>query len=166
MAQDTELVTIFRSADLAADDEASAIRDALLEGGLHPVIVEDDTPGVVSGTVEVRVPRAEVSSAETIVAARTSPAAEEVDTSHALDLEAVFSAGGATAEIEATNVRAILEASGIEAVLVGSSSLPNLPFEVRVAREDVSRAQEVINEARAAGPEAAEEAEQASEQQP
>ena len=165
MADDTELVTIFRSADLTADDDAAELRETLLEQGLHPTIVRDDVPGVVTGTVEVRVPRSEVSEAETIVADSLSPAADEVNPSHTLDQETVFSATGTTAEMEATNIKAILDANGIESVLVGSSSLPTLPFEVQVARDHVERARQVIDEARAAGPAAAEEAEQATEQQ-
>ena len=165
MADDKELVTVFRSADLTADDDAAELREVLLEQGLHPTIVRDDVPGVVTGTVEVRVPRSEVPDAETIVADTVSPAADDVNPSHTLDQETVFSATGTTAEMEATNIKAILDANGINCVLVGSSSLPNLPFEVQVARDDIERAQQVIAEARAAGPAAAEEAEQATEQQ-
>ena len=163
MAQNTEMVTVFRSADLTADDDAQALVDSLVEAGLHPLLANDDTPGVVSGTVEVRVPRAEQSDAEMIVAARTSHVAQEVDSSHALDLETVFSAEGITAEMEATTIKAVLEQEGIEAILVGSSTLPNLPFQVQVASELAPRATEVIREAQAAGPAAADELERLSE---
>lgn len=61
------------------------------------------------------------------------------------------------------DVKALLEAGGLEAVLVGDSRFPNLPEEVRVPREQAHRAERLIAEALAAGPEGAEEAEAASE---
>ena len=83
------------------------------------------------------------------------------DLSHELDLETVFEAVGTEAEMEAMAVQSILEGSGLSAVLVGSSSLPTLPFQVQVPRDQVEAARQRINEARAAGPAAAEEASQA-----
>jgi uncharacterized glyoxalase superfamily protein PhnB len=81
------------------------------------------------------------------------------DSSHELDLEPVFSALGAEAEMEAIAIHSMLEANGITAIMVGSSSLPNLPFEVKVPREQAQQALRLIEEAKAAGPAAAEEAE-------
>lgn len=62
--------------------------------------------------------------------------------------------------MEAIAIHSMLEANGITAVMVGSSSLPNLPFEVKVPREKAQQALSLIEEAKAAGPAAAEEAEQ------
>jgi hypothetical protein len=50
--------------------------------------------------------------------------------------------------------------------MIGDSVLPNLSFEVRVPRENVAQARELIAEALAAGPLAAEEGEAASETKP
>ena len=54
-----------------------------------------------------------------------------------LDLETIVSA---TSEMEAMGIKNLLESNGIAAVLVGDSVLPNFPFEVRVARDQVERA--------------------------
>jgi hypothetical protein len=62
-------------------------------------------------------------------------------------------------------VRSILEDAGIATVTVGDAVLPNLSFEIRVAKEHADRARRVIAEAQAAGPAAAEEAERAGESQ-
>lgn len=80
------------------------------------------------------------------------------DSSHELDLEPVFSSLGAEAEMEVIAIQSLLEANGVTVVMVGSSSLPNLPFEVKVPRDQVNQALRLIEEARAAGPAAAEEA--------
>ena len=82
----------------------------------------------------------------------------EPDTSHDLDLVAVFEAIGAEAEMEAIAIRSMLEASSIPAIIVGSSSLPNLPFQVRVPQELEDTARQRIADAKAAGPLAADEA--------
>jgi hypothetical protein len=52
----------------------------------------------------------------------------------------------------------VLEANGIQSVLVGAPVYPNLRFLVRVPKKDADRARQVLDEARAAGPAAAEEA--------
>lgn len=82
----------------------------------------------------------------------------EPDSSHQLDLVPVFEAIGVEAEMEAIAITSVLKASDIPAVLVGSSALPNLPFQVKVPRDHVEAAQSRIKEAKAAGPAAAEEA--------
>lgn len=83
--------------------------------------------------------------------------------SHDLDLITVFQAAGATSEIEALSVQSLLQAAGIDAVLVDSEMLPNLPAEVRVAKERVTEAKRIIADSLAAGPSAALEAEKQSE---
>jgi len=88
---------------------------------------------------------------------------ESGDASDALDLVTLFSSDEHNAEMQAMSVRAILEAGGIPAVIVGSSVYPNLPFEVRVPKAQLEEARLAILDAQAAGPEAAEEAEQAGE---
>jgi hypothetical protein len=87
-----------------------------------------------------------------------------VDPSHDLDMVTIAELQGATGEMEAMGIQSILDANGISAVLVGSSTLPNLNFAVQVAHEDLGRAHAVLAEARAAGPAAAAEASQESEE--
>ena len=83
--------------------------------------------------------------------------------SHDLDLVTVFQSGGTTSEMEARSVQSLLEASGIAAMVVGTQSLPNLPEEVRVAREHATEAKRIIADALAAGPAGAAEAEKQTE---
>jgi len=75
----------------------------------------------------------------------------------------VFSSSNHDAEMEAMNIHSILQASGIPSVLVGASTIPSLEFQVQVPRADADEARRLLEEATAAGPEAAEQAERASE---
>jgi hypothetical protein len=70
-----------------------------------------------------------------------------------VDLETIFHAeGSATAEVEALAIKTLLESNGIPAVIVGDSVLPDLPFEVRVARNQVERARQLIAEGQSKPP--------------
>lgn len=89
---------------------------------------------------------------------------ESLDTSHELDMVTLFSSSNHDAEMEAMAIHSILQASGIPSVLVGSSTLPNLAFQVQVPSENLEEAQGTLAEAQAAGPAAAAEAEAASEE--
>ncbi len=89
----------------------------------------------------------------------------EVNPSHELDLVTLFSSSNIDAEMEANNIHSMLEANGIPSVVVGATSIPSLEFQVQVPRGMAEEAQRVLDEARAAGPEAAAEAEAASEEQ-
>jgi hypothetical protein len=81
------------------------------------------------------------------------------------DLETIFHAeGSSTGEIEAWAIKNLLESNGITVIMVGDSVLPNLPFEIKVARDDAEGARQLIAEARSAGPAAAEAAELGFEQ--
>jgi Putative prokaryotic signal transducing protein len=98
----------------------------------------------------VRVPSADSVKAEQLVAeySRRDENAEAGDASSNLDLETVFRAeSGTNSEFEVMNVKNLLESNGIEVVLVGDSVLPNLGFEVRVARDQAELARQVIAEA-------------------
>ena len=69
------------------------------------------------------------------------------------DLETIFHAeGSSTGEIEALAIKNFLESNGIAVIMVGDSVLPNLPFEIKVARDDAERARQWIAEARSSGP--------------
>jgi len=80
------------------------------------------------------------------------------------DLVTVFSmAEGGTNEMEVVTVQQLLESSGIPTVLVGDSPLPNFSEEIRVAKGDAERAEQIIADALAMGPKGASEAEAESE---
>jgi hypothetical protein len=86
------------------------------------------------------------------------------DDSHALDMVPLFRSSNHDAEMEATAIRGVMEASGIPAVVMGASTLPVLEFEVQVPRDQLEEAQRILADARAAGPAAAAEAEAAGEE--
>jgi hypothetical protein len=87
-----------------------------------------------------------------------------VDPSAALDMVTLFSSSAIDAELEASNIHNLLQASGIQAAIVGASVIPVFEFQVQVPREDLEKAKQMVEEARAAGPEAAAEAETNFEQ--
>jgi len=89
-----------------------------------------------------------------------------VDPSPDLDMVTLYNAPVVDAEIEADMIRGVLESNGIQSMLVRNSTLPSLGFEVKVPRARAEEAERLIEEAKAAGPEAAAEAERASEETP
>jgi hypothetical protein len=154
-------MTVYRSMDADAKDDAECIVELLTDAGIEAVLLDDSAPGVVEGVFEVRVASADAARAEALIAENPLPdEAEEVDPSSALDLETIASA---TSEMEAMGIKNVLDSSGIQAVLVGDSVLPNFPFEVRVAHDQADRARLLIADAEAKGPAAAAEAELESE---
>jgi hypothetical protein len=156
-----DLITVYRSMDADAAEDADCIVELLTDEGIQAVLLDDSAPGVPEGVFEVRVPAADAARAEQVIADNPLPDEdEEVDTSSALDLETIASA---TSEMEAMSIKNLLDSNGIAAVLVGDSVLPNFPFEVRVARDQAERARILIADAEDVGPAAAEEAERASE---
>jgi hypothetical protein len=84
-------------------------------------------------------------------------------TSHALDMVTLWSSSTVSAEMEADMIRGVLESNDIPVMVVGASQYPNLGFEVRVPRGKVKEAEALIDQAEAAGPEAAIEGEAESE---
>jgi hypothetical protein len=163
-----EMVTVFRTMEMDSKRVCKAVADALSADGLSPVLLDDKAPGVPAGVCEVRVPSEQQERAEMLLATPPPPEeAEPGDPSAHLDLsQPVFeSQGSSTAEFEANEIKALLEANNITAVVVGDSVLPILPFEVRVAKQDVARAQALIEELTEGGPEAAEQAELEGERQ-
>src|ERR1035438_4176540 len=77
---------------------------------------------------------------------------DELLTSHALDMVTLWSSGTVTAEMEADMIRGVLESNDIPVMVVGASQYPNLGFEVKVPRGKVKQAEELIEQAEAAGP--------------
>jgi hypothetical protein len=158
-------VTVFRSADSLAEEDAAAVRELLVQDGIAATAVDDSVPDVPAGSWEVRVAAADAERAEAIIKANpVEDEMQDVDPSHDLDLVTVFeSAGGGTSgEVEVMSVQAVLEADGIAAV-VSAGPLPTMPREVRVAKDQAARARQLIQQAQAAGPAAADEAEAAVE---
>ena len=87
-----------------------------------------------------------------------------LDTSHELDMVTLFSSQGVDAEMEADVLHGILESNGISSFLVRGASMPVFGFELQVPRANLEEAERLIAEAQAAGPDAAAEAEAASEE--
>jgi hypothetical protein len=86
-----------------------------------------------------------------------------VDTSHDLDMVPLYFSQAVEADVEAEVIRGILETNGIP-VTVSSSQIPSFGFQIQVPRAHLEEARRIIDEQRAAGPEAAAEAEAASEE--
>ena len=86
-----------------------------------------------------------------------------LDTSHDLDMVPLYDSMTIDAQPEADVIRGILDASGIPS-LVPQESFPNLGFAVMVPKARAEEARRLVEEALAAGPEAAAEAEAASEE--
>jgi len=90
---------------------------------------------------------------------------DQLLTSHALDMVALWDSSAIDSEVEADMIRGVLDSNGIPTLLVGASQYPNLGFQVMVPRGKVVEAQRLIEEAKAAGPEAAAAGELASEEE-
>ncbi len=151
--------------DAGAKEDAENIVEFLSDAAIQGVVLDDSAPGVPEGVFEVRVPVADAPRAEKLIEDNLLPdEVEEMDPSAELDLETIYHAeSSATGEMEAMGIKNLLDSNGIAAVLVGDSVLPNFPFEVRVAHDQVERARMLIADAEAVGPAAAAEAELESE---
>ena len=88
----------------------------------------------------------------------------ELDESSDFDMVTLFSSSNHDGEMEATSIHAMLQANGIPSVVMGPSVIPSLEFQVQVPRAYAEEAERVLVEAREAGPQAAAEAEAASEE--
>lgn len=163
MAEERDLVTVFRSADPNAEEQATVARDMLIKAGLDADVFDDSAPGVPEGAYEVRVPREQQADAERIIDTQKDFSPEPLDLSHDLDMVPVFISDAPDSEMLAIEIRSILEAHGIPSVLVSGPMFPSLPFEVRVPKIRLEEARQAIAAAEEAGPSAAEEAERESE---
>jgi len=85
------------------------------------------------------------------------------DPGHDLDMVTLFSSMNHDAEMEALSIQSVLEGAGIEAVLVGPSTIPSVEFQVQVPRAQKDDAERVLAAAREAGPASADEAEKQTE---
>ena len=94
---------------------------------------------------------------------REEAGSADFDTSHDLDMVTLLTSTTIDAEMEAGILSSLLEASGIPALVIGSP-FPNVGYQVRVPRAQAEEARRLMEEAQAAGPAAAAEAEAASEE--
>jgi hypothetical protein len=90
---------------------------------------------------------------------------DELLTSHALDMVALWDSSNIDSEVEADMIRGVLDSGEIPSLLVSGPEFPNLGFQVMVPRGKVMEAQRLIREAKAAGPEAAAAGELVSEEE-
>jgi hypothetical protein len=64
----SELMTVYRSADSSAEKEGHQVAAMLVREGIAATLLDDRAPGVIVGSVEVRVPAADSSRAEELIA--------------------------------------------------------------------------------------------------
>lgn len=149
MSPSADLVTVYRSMDATAKQDCETLIDFFKAEGIAAVMLDDEAPGVIEGSFEVRVSPRDAARAEKLITENPLlDEVEEVDPSSKLDLETVFHAGGGNmAELQAMSVKNLLESNGIAAILAGDSVLPSFPFEVKVAHEQADRARGLIAEA-------------------
>lgn len=126
---------IIRSGD---DRDAADVRDQLLEAGLDAEVV-----------VCVKAEQAE--DARRVLEGMQGDADPSAD----LDLETIAVFQGADAEMQVAAVQGLLEQSGISVVVEGAYGLPSLPFEIKVASKLAASAREILAQAEAEGPAAA-----------
>jgi hypothetical protein len=86
----------------------------------------------------------------------------DADPSADLDLETIATFQGIEAEMQVATVQGLLEQNGISVVVEGAPGLPSLPFEVKVASRLAASAREILAQAEADGPAAADAAAEAS----
>jgi hypothetical protein len=91
------------------------------------------------------------------------PEEYSVDTSSDLDMVTLYRSPSVGSEIEADIIRGILDSHDIPTLMSRAIGYPSLGFKVQVHRRNVREAQRLIDEAEAAGPAAALDAEQAWE---
>ena len=89
---------------------------------------------------------------------------EYIDPSHTLDMVSLYVSQGVDAEMEAEVIHGILETNGVPSIVMRATGVPVFGFEVRVPKSQLEEAKRLVAEAEAAGPEAAAEAEAASEE--
>jgi hypothetical protein len=89
---------------------------------------------------------------------------ESIDPSHGLDMVPFYFSQTIEAASEAEIIKGILEANGVPTVMTNEApGFPNLGYILSVPRDRLEEARRVIAEQRAAGPEAAAEAEAQTE---
>jgi hypothetical protein len=90
------------------------------------------------------------------------PNEDVVLNTHALDM-VPLPGGRVSTESEADMIRGVMDANQIPSLLIRAPQLPNFGFEIQVPRGMMGQAEEALQAALAAGPEAAAEAEAETE---
>ena len=88
---------------------------------------------------------------------------DQFDTSHDFDMVTIYASETVETETEIQVIRGLLDTNGIPSVLV-QSPIPPIGIHLQAPRAYVDQARRVIEEAQAAGPQAAAEAEAAGEE--
>jgi hypothetical protein len=88
---------------------------------------------------------------------------DQILRSHALDMVTLFNSSAIDSEMEADLIRGILDSNGIPSIQTNIPYAGLLGVEVKVPRGRLKEAEILLEEAKAAGPEAAAEAEAAGE---
>lgn len=160
MNNQAEWVVVFRSMDSSAHGDAREVLEVLGEAGFDAELLDDSGADAPPGSYSVRVPARDEAAALAALkaAADGQTPAEAGDPSGSMDLVTIFEGQSTTAELEAMSIEAVLKANGVPCVVQSASEIPTLPFEVLVPKRDAERALALLAEARAAGPEAAEQA--------
>jgi len=89
---------------------------------------------------------------------------DNLDTSHDLDMVPLYESMTIDAEPEADVLRSLLEANGIPVTIVSGGPVVPVGFMLQVPRKRLEEARRLIEQARAAGPEGAAEAEASTEE--
>jgi hypothetical protein len=149
MTDETDFITVFRSGDPTAKQDAETARERLAQGGIRAIVRGDEAPGVVEGSWEVRVPAADRAQAEALVDAPAPKPEDESEVStegqsHDLDFVSLASFDGIGAEMQSTLLRSALEGNGIPCAVIGIAQIPSLGFEVRVPKTRLEEALTIV----------------------
>jgi len=145
------MVTVFRSADADAADQAEDVCDLLVESGMTAIVADDSEPGIEEGSFEVRVPAEQAAEAEAILTAAAEAPEDMEYSGEDMDLVSIFETGTEISEMEALSLKTLLESNNIPTVIEGATTLPNLGFDVRVPIRYLDDARRVVEEAAATG---------------
>jgi hypothetical protein len=139
-------ITVFSSADHTANEDRQMVPQHLVTEGLHPSLPEEPAANLGELRLGVQVPLREAEYAKVAVA--NGSHTDQPNSRILGDQETVFRAQNSiTAEVEAFGIVALLESSGVAAVIVGDHNLPNMPLEVRVESQHAPYARRLIAEA-------------------
>jgi hypothetical protein len=161
MTDESQFITVFRSGDPTAKQDAENARVRLVKGGIQAIVLGADAPGVVEGSWEVRVPPVDRARAEALVDLPGPQAEDESEVStegqsHDLDFVNLATFDGPGAEMQSTLLRSALEGNGIPCAVIGISQIPSLGFEVRVPKTRLEEALTIVAGADQSGAEVAE----------
>jgi hypothetical protein len=161
MTDETGFITVFRSGDPTAKQDAEAALNRLDKAGIRAVLLGDETPGMVEGSWEVRVPPADRARAEALIDLPGPEPEDESEVSkagqsHDLDFVSVAVFDGPASEMESTLLVSALEGNGIPCAVIGIAQIPSLGFDVRVPKSRLEEALSIVAGADQSGAEIAE----------